>query len=180
MEWEFIILDWIQSLRTPLGDMIMPFISRLGNTGIIWIILTLLLLIFPKTRRAGVFMAAALLFDLLLCDTLLKPLIARARPFSVRKDIELLISAPRDYSFPSGHTAVSFASVTALFLTGKKQLWIPALVLAVLIAFSRLYLYVHYPTDILGGILVGLVAGCLGAFFGKWLLGKGQKGVHRT
>lgn len=172
MDFEFMILDWIQTLRTPFGDVFMPFVSSLGNTGIVWIVLALILLIFPKTRRAGVFVALALIFDLLLCNILIKPLVARPRPFVVDPTIELLIPAPAEYSFPSGHTAVSFAAVTALFLDGKKWLWIPALVLAVLIAFSRMYLYVHYPTDILGGILVGALAGYLGALLGKRLCKK--------
>ncbi len=172
MDFEFMILDWIQTLRTPFGDAFMPFVSSLANIGIVWILLALLLMIFPKTRRAGIFVALALLFNLLLCNILLKPLVARPRPFVVDPTIELLIPAPADYSFPSGHTAVSFAAVTALFLDGKKWLWVPVLVLAVLISFSRMYLYVHFPTDVLGGVLLGALAGCLGALLGKRLCKK--------
>ena len=83
----------------------------------------------------------------------------------------MLVKRPTDYSFPSGHTAASFASVMALYLAGEKKIWIPSLVLAVLIAFSRLYLYVHYPTDVLGGIVAGLAAGALG----YWLVKKVQE-----
>ena len=111
---------------------------------------------------------AALLVDLVICNGILKPLVHRIRPFDVKTGIELLVKRPTDYSFPSGHTAASFASVTALYLAGEKKLWIPALVLAVLIAFSRLYLYVHYPTDVLGGVVAGLAAGALG----YWLMKK--------
>ena len=107
-------------------------------------------------------MLAALLADVLLCNVVIKNLVARTRPFDVNTAVQLLVAKPRDYSFPSGHTAASFASVTALYLAGEKKLWKIALVLAVLIAFSRLYLYVHYPTDVLGGIITGAIAGYIG------------------
>ena len=159
---EIHILDMIQNLRTPIGDVVVPLITRLGDAGIIWIILTVLLLIIPKTRKTGVIMMAALLVDVLLCNVLIKNLVARTRPFDVNTAVQLLVAKPRGYSFPSGHTAASFASVTALYLAGEKKLWKIALVLAVLIAFSRLYLYVHYPTDVLGGIITGAIAGYIG------------------
>ena len=107
-------------------------------------------------------LAAALCFDVVLCDGILKHLFARIRPFDVNPSIQLLVNRPYGYSFPSGHTAASFASASALCFTGRKKLWIPAFVLACVIAFSRLYLYVHYPTDILGGIAVGILAGYMG------------------
>lgn len=165
---EFMILDWIQSLRTPIGDIIVPYITRLGNTGIIWIILAVVLLFIPKTRKSGVILLAALCVDLVLCNGILKNLIGRIRPCDVNMQVQLLIARPDDFSFPSGHTASSFAAVAALFLSGERKLWKPALVLAVFIALSRLYLYVHYPTDILGGILVGIVSG----YIGYWVIGK--------
>ena len=159
---EIHILDMIQNLRTPIGDVVVPLITRLGDAGIIWIILTVLLLIIPKTRKTGVIMLAALLADVLLCNVVIKNLVARTRPFDVNTAVQLLVAKPRDYSFPSGHTAASFASVTALYLAGEKKMWKAALVLAVLIALSRLYLYVHYPTDVLGGMLLGCLAGYAG------------------
>ena len=159
---EIHILDMIQKLRTPIGEVVVPLITRLGDAGIIWIILTVLLLIIPKTRKTGVIMMAALLVDVLLCNVFIKNLVARTRPFDVNTAVQLLVAKPRDYSFPSGHTAASFASVTALYLAGEKKLWKIALVLAVLIAFSRLYLLVHYPTDVFGGIITGAIAGYIG------------------
>lgn len=105
-------------------------------------------------------MALALVFDVILCNGILKNAVARTRPFDVNTGISLLVKKPTDYSFPSGHTAASFAAVTVLFFAKEKYRY-PALVLAVLIAFSRLYLYVHYPTDILGGILVGILCGVI-------------------
>lgn len=172
---EIQILNMIQNLRTPLGDTIVPLITRLGDAGIIWIILTLILLLIPKTRKTGIIMTAALLVDLVLCNLLLKNLVARTRPFDVNTAVQLLIARPRDYSFPSGHTAASFASVTALYLAGEKKMWKAALVLAVLIALSRLYLYVHYPTDIIGGVIFGSLSGYLGYKIVEWMRKKKEK-----
>lgn len=162
MEFEFKILDWIQSIRTPFGDWFMPFVSKLGNAGMIWILLAAVLIILPKTRKSGIILAAALCLDALLCNVLLKNIFCRIRPCDVNTAIALLIPRPHDFSFPSGHTAASFAAVSALYFAREKQLWKPVLGLAALIAFSRLYLYVHYPTDILGGIFIGLAAGYVG------------------
>lgn len=156
---EIKILDLIQRLRTPFIDSVMCFITSLGNAGMIWIFLTVVLLLIPRTRKSGAILMTALIFDLVLCNGILKNVFARVRPCDVNTAVQLLIPRPNDYSFPSGHTAASFAATAALFLAGEKKLWKPALVLAMLIAFSRLYLYVHYPTDILGGILVGTVCG---------------------
>lgn len=173
---EINILNWIQSIRTPIGDVIMPLITKLGDAGMIWILLSIVLLLIPKTRKSGAILTMALCVDLVLCNGILKNLFGRVRPFDVNTSAQLLILKPDDFSFPSGHTAASFAAVSALFLAGERKLWIPALVLAVLIAFSRLYLYVHYPTDILGGIIVGIIAGCVGNWIVKQL-GK-LKNIH--
>lgn len=160
MELRF--LDFLQTIHTPLLDKILAFITSLGNAGIIWIVLAVVLLILPKTRKTGIIVAAALLADLVLCNLILKNLVARVRPYDVNTAIAILIKKPLDFSFPSGHTAASFAAMTALFLAKMKKAWIAALVLAVLIALSRLYFYVHYPTDVLGGAVVGILSGIIG------------------
>lgn len=159
---EIEILNMIQKIRTPLLDTFMSNITKLGNAGIVWILLTIVLLLIPKTRKSGLILAVALIVDLILCNGILKPLMARIRPFDINTAIQLIVAKPHDYSFPSGHTAASFTAVMALYLAGEKKLWKVSLVLACLIAFSRLYLYVHYPTDVLGGIVIGVIAGYLG------------------
>lgn len=164
---EIQILDVLQKIHTPVLDKCMIAVTSLGNAGIIWIILALALLIYPKTRKTGIIMAAALIVDVILCNGILKNLVARTRPFDVNTLANVIVPKPHDYSFPSGHTAASFAAVTALYLAGEKRGWKIAGILAVLIAFSRLYLYVHYPTDVLGGIVFGILSGVIGYYIVK-------------
>ena len=153
------ILDGIQNIfRNDVLDVIMKFVSRIGDHGIVWIVLAAVLLIIPRTRRSGVAAALALIAEYLLCNIIIKPLAARTRPYDYNTDIVLLIEKLKDYSFPSGHTAAAFASVTALFKC-RNRIWIPAAVLGVLMAFSRLYLYVHYPADVIFGALFGIASG---------------------
>ena len=160
-QFDLPILDWIaEHLWCPFLDGVMPFVTHLGDGGILWIALAVILLCFPKYRKTGFAMSAALLMGLLICNLWLKPWIGRLRPFDYQLQcynrlIPLLIEAPTDYSFPSGHTIASFEAATVLLIRHKK--WgIMAMVLAVLIAFSRLYLYVHYPTDVLSSIVLGI------------------------
>lgn len=160
---EFAILDFIQSnLRCGILDSVMTFITGLGDSGKIWIACTILLLLFPRTRKAGLAMGIALALEIVCCNVILKPFVARVRPCDINTSIHLLIERPLDYSFPSGHTASSFAAAFALYF-GRKKLWIPAVILAGLIGFSRLYLYVHYPTDIIAGALIGIMMGWIGS-----------------
>ena len=169
------ILDWIaQHLWCPALDAIMPAITHLGDAGAVWLLWAAILLLLPKHRKAGFTMALALLIGLLVCNVTLKPLVARMRPFDYqllhfRKQIPLLIPAPTDYSFPSGHTNASFAAAMALLLWHRKE-GVFAMILAALIAFSRLYLYVHYPTDVLFSILLGTAV----AILAKYLVTKGD------
>lgn len=158
------ILDWIRAhLACPFLDAVMPWITKFGDAGIFWILLSAVFLLIPKYRRIGISMATALVMGLILCNLVMKPLFARIRPYDYQllhygKTIQLLIEAQSDFSFPSGHTIASFEAATALTIH-KKEWGIPALVLAVIIAFSRLYLYVHYPTDVLCSVLLGVGIG---------------------
>ena len=159
---EFAVLNWIQlHCRSEALDAVLPFVSWICDHGEVWILLAVILLAFKKTRRTGAVVAVALALDVVCCNLLLKPLIGRVRPFVVNPAVELLVSAPMDASFPSGHTASSFAAAAALRAAGSR-LWLPAFVLAALIAFSRLYLYVHWPSDVLAGGVLGIFLGFAG------------------
>ena len=168
MNWlnasELPILWWIREhLTHPFLDTVMPYISSLAHTGEIWILLALILLCFKKTRKAGVAMGMAMVCGYLIGNMGMKNLFARIRPYDVAQ-VELLVAKLHDFSFPSGHTLVSFEAATALWFYHRK--WgVAALVLASLIASSRLYLFVHYPTDVLAGALLGVgigLAACWG------------------
>ena len=170
------ILDWIQNtLQCGLLDFLMPLITLLGDAGIFWIAVAVVLLIIPKTRKIGLGMGVALLMGLLVCNVILKPWVARIRPYDYQiqyfgTQIKLLVDAMHDFSFPSGHTIASFEAATVLLIHNKKM-GIPAMILASLIAFSRLYLYVHYPTDVIFSVFAGIAI----AFLGDWLAGKVMK-----
>lgn len=159
MHWEIEFLNLIQEIHNSFLDNVMCFITHLGDSGFIWIILAIILLFKRNTRKVGIVVLAALILELILCNGILKNIFVRIRPCDINTSIKLLIERPNDYSFPSGHTASSFATVTALLLCKMKRIGKVALLLAILIAFSRMYLYVHYPTDILCGIVVGLICG---------------------
>lgn len=157
---EFEILYMIQKLHNPILDDIMIAITRFGDGGLGWIVLGILLLCFKKTRKCGFLMLLSMGICLLVGNLALKNLVGRLRPCQVDAGVRMLISTPGGYSFPSGHTLHAFTAATAIFLHYKKP-GIAALVLAALIAFSRMYLFVHYPTDILGGIILGVVVAVL-------------------
>lgn len=162
MNFDMAILDLIQSnIRTGFMDAIMPFITQLGDAGLMWIILSIGLIIPKKTRKIGFVMIIALILNGIICNIILKPMLARIRPFDVNTAIKLLINKPRDFSFPSGHTSASFTAASVLFFR-KSKLFVPSLVLAFLISFSRLYLYVHYPSDVLAGLVLGILCGYIG------------------
>lgn len=149
------ILDFIQTyMRTGVLDSILPYLTKLGDGGIFWIIIAIVFLISKKYRLNGIKLGISLLLCLIIGNITLKPLIARIRPFDLNKGIELLISRPTDFSFPSGHTMSSFAAAIIIYNANKKM-GIASLILATLIAFSRLYLYVHFPSDILAGMVIG-------------------------
>jgi undecaprenyl-diphosphatase len=166
------ILDWIAAkLWCPLLDAVMPVITLLGDAGIFWIAVAVLFLFTKKYRKTGLGMLIALIFGLLVCNIWLKPAVARIRPYDFQENlgviVNLLIEKQHDFAFPSGHTIASFEAAVVILLNNKK-LGIPAMILACLIAFSRLYLYVHYPTDVICSIILGTAF----AFLGNWLAQK--------
>ena len=171
LSFDLPILDWIQAnLKSGFMDTVMPIITMFGDDGIFWIACAVLLLFFPKTRKVGLGMGFAMAIGLLVCNVTLKPLIGRIRPYDLQAEmgvtIQLLTERMHDFSFPSGHTIASFEAATVL-LKNSKKMGIPAMILAVLIAFSRLYLYVHYPTDVLFSVFAGIAFGFLGNFLAQ-------------
>ena len=166
MDWEFQLLNWIQeNCHQDILTTILRWITMLGDGGILWIVLSLILWIPQKTRKCGVSMSMALLFCGLLGNLILKPWVGRIRPYDINTAIELLLPPLSDFSFPSGHTYAAFAGAVTLFCFYKKS-GVAALILACLIAFSRLYFYVHFPTDVLAGMAMGVLL----AFLSIWLV----------
>ena len=152
---DFSILDWIQSeIRNGPLDWIVPKITSLGNAGLIWIVLALTCVAVKKWRKCGLTMSAALLTGLLVGNVLIKLLAARDRPCWIAPPDVMLIAVPKDYSFPSCHTLSGFAASVSM-LCYSRRAGIPAVILAAMIALSRLYLYVHFPSDVLVGFLLG-------------------------
>lgn len=168
-------LLWIQEyVRNDFLTPIVTFITHLGDHGYLWIALLLILLAIPKTRKAGLIGAATLLLTFLLNNQVLKPLVARTRPYEVVEGLTILIKKPGEFSFPSGHTANSICVGFVLWMIsrqceklGDKTLYFPKaagwffLVLSILIGLSRLYVGVHYPTDVLGGTVVAIFDACV-------------------
>ncbi|MCD8341541.1 MAG: phosphatase PAP2 family protein [Clostridiales bacterium] len=168
LEGQLLLL--IQDLRCePLSAVLVP-LTRLGEYGAIWIACSLVMLCFRRTRRAGVAGLAALLIGQLVNDQLLKNLVCRARPFTQIQGLWTLVEAPTDYSFPSGHSCAAFAAAVAWWRTLDIR-WLKLLLLiaAVLMALSRLYVGVHYPSDILGGAAVGSLIAVLVCRALEWL-----------
>lgn len=153
MEMDFLL--FLQELHNPVLDFFFSKITVLGNAGMLWIIVCIIMLCTKKYRKCGIYFAVSLVCCFLIGNIFLKNVIARERPCWVNPDVVLLILNPKDYSFPSGHSMHSFVGALSIWYANKK--WgIAAFILAGLIAFSRMYLFVHYPTDVLVGIVIGL------------------------
>ena len=181
------VLDWIQAnLKSSFMDTVMPIITVFGDAGIFWMVISALLFVFPKTRRTGLGMAIAMMIGLIVCNVTLKPLVARIRPYDLQAElgvtIQLLGERMHDFSFPSGHTIASFEGAVVL-LRNSKKMGIPAMILAVLISFSRLYLYVHYPTDVIASVILGTLFALIGNALAGLIapkLGAGKKGKYEA
>lgn len=174
MPFEFAFLDWLYQFRNPVMNAISIFFDYAGAHGEIWIAFTLLLLLFRRTRKAGFAMAVALVLYMAAGHFFLKPLFARPRPCDLNTSITMLVARPHGHSFPSGHTASGVAAAYAVWLQNRK-LGAPALVLAAFIAFTRLYLYVHFPTDVLGGAVLGIVLGAAASAIANYVANHKEK-----
>lgn len=175
MDWEFAVLDFIrETFSCKPMDLLMKAITFLGEAGWLWIALGVIFLFFRKTRKMGIAVLGALVLSLIFCNITIKPLVARIRPYDIKEGIDLIISKPSDFSFPSGHTSASFAAAVAIFACNKKWgIW--AVSLAVIIAFTRLYLYVHFPTDVLAGALLGTLCAVISYYIVKFIWQKTVK-----
>ncbi len=158
-QWDFAILDWIQSnLRCAFLDFSMPGVSMYADHGIVLVGICVVLLLIRSRRACGANVFAGMACGGIIGNLILKNLIARQRPCWINQDISMLVAIPKDYSFPSGHTMHTFI-VAMVLMHYDKRLGIPALIMAVLVGFSRLYLYVHFPTDVIAGAILGIVIG---------------------
>lgn len=166
-----ILLQIQQHLRTDMLTPFMKIVTFLGNGGWFWILCAVVLLAIPKTRKTGYAAVLSLIFGVIVTNLLLKNIVARPRPFAEIEALIPLIAKPTDFSFPSGHTTASFAVALVMLRMLPKKIGIPAVVLAALVAFSRLYLGVHYPTDVLAGFVVALVGRSLAVWGVRTKLG---------
>lgn len=164
--FEFAVLDSLQSLHCGFLNAVMIFFTTVGELGAVWIAVGVLMLFFKKYRRAGITVLLGLLIGLFAVNFGIKNLVARPRPCAVNTSVELLVPFPGEYSFPSGHTVSSFGAATSVFLRNKK-LGVFALSVATVIAFSRLYLYVHFPSDVLCGVIIGVAISFLSTYIMK-------------
>lgn len=159
------ILLWLHdTLESPFMNSFMIFITKLSNGGMIWILLCVLLLCFKKTRKMGLYLGIALILDSVLVNLILKPIFMRVRPYQAL-GLSILIKAPSGTSFPSGHSSIAFTGATSFLLLAKSKSmkeggWVLE-VLAFLTAISRIYLLVHYPSDVLVGALIGVACAYL-------------------
>lgn len=175
LNFDLSVFQWIQSIQNPVLNVIFKVITTLGDSGIIFILLGLVLLCTKKYRKAGVAVIVALLVMEVGNNLILKELFARPRPFNLEYDwwnevykFPEIVSRPSSYSFPSGHTSSAFAATIAVLWYDRK-IGIPATVFAFIMGFSRIYVQVHYCTDVLAGALVGVVYALLGVLIAKYL-----------
>lgn len=160
--WESNIVLFVQeNLRFEFLNPVMRFITALGDGGFVAIAVCILFMFFKKTRKVGITAGLSLVLEAIIVNLTIKKLVARTRPFIVNEAINYITTRPSDNSFPSGHTGSVFAVASVIFFMMPKKAGIPAMILASLIALSRLYVGVHYPTDIIAGFLVGMFTGFL-------------------
>lgn len=169
---DFTILNFIyENIRNDFLNYPMIFISTLGNAGFIFIVSILILLFNKKTRKIGITLGISLVIGVVIVNLIMKPSIARVRPYEINQSIELLTSKMNDYSFPSGHTLAAFEFATAIFLYNKKWGYV-SFIFAILMGFSRLYLYVHFPSDVICGAILGIIFSIISYYITKYIYKK--------
>lgn len=162
-----------------LSGILVPY-THFGDYGIMWIVMAIVLVAIPKTRKAGVLGFIALGLAWILNDLCLKVIISRARPYDAIPGLVALIGPQMGSSCPSGHSACSFASAFAIFLNTKKRIGIPVLILAVLIGFSRIYVGVHYLSDVLFGFAIGSLVAILTSVCGNKFIKRRNKKIQES
>ena len=163
-------------LRNNTLTSVFIFITNLGNRGFIWTLISIVLFIFPKTRKIGCMGICALILSMVINNMVLKNLVERSRPFDTITTLVPLIHKPADFSFPSGHTASAFAAGYLFYRKLPKKIGIPILILAFSIGISRLYLGVHYPSDVIAGMLCGITI----SYMAEVIINALFKGMHRS
>lgn len=175
------ILLWIQeNVRCAPLDAIMKPITHLGDFGIVMIAAALILIMIPKTRKLGLLCSAALICSLLINNLLIKHTVLRTRPYEAVDGLKRIVGRQHDTSFPSGHSAGSFVLAAVIFRETPRKIGVPILILAFLIALSRLYVGVHYPTDVIVGIINGTLIGiAVCAVYHRYIV-KSDTRLHRA
>lgn len=191
LSFDLSVFEWIQGIQNEFLSTIMVFITTLGNAGAIFIVLALVLLFTKKYRKAGLAVAVALIVMLLCNDLFLKEFFARPRPFNLfdtdpekyaewgtRYIFPELVHKPSSYSFPSGHTSSAFAAAIAL-LWHNRKFGIPVTIFAALMGFSRIYVEVHYCTDVIAGVISGTICALIAVLIVKFLFPVVDKGINK-
>ena len=182
--WDVNVLNWIQEhVCNPFLDIVFTILTYFGEGGIFWIAMALVFLFYKKTRRTGIMMGAAMIIGIALGNGILKNVIGRVRPYdlegALRAAKDIIVPVSSDASFPSGHSLACFECATVLMYRNVK-IGIPALILSIGVGLSRIYAYVHYPTDVIAGAILGCLFALLGIVIVNAVLKKLEeaKGIH--
>lgn len=165
-----IVLDWVGRLHSPLLNRIMIFFTMLGTKGIIWLLISIPFFINPSTTYIGVNILVSISITAIIGEGIIKHLVCRMRPCHKLEDEDLIVKRPSFYSFPSGHTASSFAVATLAIIRCSVPVWCGILTIALIVAFSRIYLRVHYLSDVVCGVLLGILCGFASVFIIDYLI----------
>lgn len=176
LEWDASVLLWIQeNMRTDLMTTIMKGITRLGNGGCLWIALAVVLLVLGKTRKVGAMSVLSLIITFVTVNLGIKNIVARTRPYEVIDGLVNLVEKQSDFSFPSGHSAHAFAVGVVLLIMLPRKFGVPIFIISILMAYSRLYIGVHYPTDVIAGVLLGTIIAFISMFIVNKICDKWNK-----